>query len=128
MQQKKLTKYASCQLCSRFLGEPDDKLQKVKSNTAYSSDCNAQLCMNCYKPFYCQVDIVLDGANHACMVYVPRLKEKRKMRAVLQTRMQRCIEGDGSSLKKMRKKQRKEKQTKDFEGIHQGIFKRKLVF
>ena len=38
--QQKLTKHAaSCQLC-RFIGESEDKLQRVKSNIAYCSDCN----------------------------------------------------------------------------------------
>ena len=75
--QQKLTKYASCQLC-RFLGEPDDKLQKVKSNIAYCSDCNVHLCMNCYKPFHCQADIVSDGAKHAWRMYLCLRKEENE--------------------------------------------------
>ena len=75
--QQKLTKGASCQLC-RFLGEPDDKLQKVKSNIAYCSDCNVHLCMNCYKPFHCQADIVSDGAKHAWRMYLCLRKEENE--------------------------------------------------
>ena len=72
--QQKLTKCASCQLC-RFIGEPEDKLQKVKSNIAYCSDCNVHLCMNCYKPFHCQTDITCK----ACMAYnAYRMKTRNK--------------------------------------------------
>ena len=67
--QQKLTKSATCQLC-RFLGKEEDKLQQVKSNIAYCSDCNVHLCMNCYKPFHCQADILSQGAQHAWRMYL----------------------------------------------------------
>ena len=67
--QQKLTKGATCQLC-RFLGREEDKLQQVKSNIGYCSDCNVHLCMNCYKPFHCQADILSQGAQHAWRMYL----------------------------------------------------------
>ena len=80
---QKLTKYASCQLC-RFIGKPEDKLQKVKSNIAYCSDCNVHLCMNCYKPFHCQTAIASEGARHAWRMYLCSRKEENEGYPVLE--------------------------------------------
>ena len=51
----------------------------MKLNIAYCSDCsNVQLCMNCYKPFHCQADIVSEGARHAWHMYLCLRKDENE--------------------------------------------------
>ena len=73
--QQKLTKCASCQLC-RFIGEPEDKFQKVKSNIAYyCSDCNVHLCIKLLQTFSLSGGYSF-GWCKACMAYVLLFKKR----------------------------------------------------